>query len=98
MTCYSNFIYKYSFVKNLTYKQSAKEVSQNGLYLKYLEDEDNFTLLGQSLDEINVPILSKKLKKRKREQIKDKKRILKQLENKPTIKQIEFKKVILSFD
>ena len=98
MTCYSNFIYKYSFVKNLTYKQSAKEVSQNGLYLKYLEDEDNFTLLGQSLDEINVPILSKKLKKHKREQIKDKKRILKQLENKPTIKQIEFKKVILSFD
>ena len=98
MTRYSNFIYKYSFVKNLTYKQSAKEVSQNGLYLKYLEDEDNFTLLGQSLDEINVPILSKKLKKRKREQIKDKKRILKQLENKPTIKQIEFKKVILSFD
>ena len=98
MTRYSNFIYKYLFVKNLTYKQSAKEVSQNGLYLKYLEDEDNFTLLGQSLDEINVPILSKKLKKHKREQIKDKKRILKQLENKPTIKQIEFKKVILSFD
>ena len=82
----------------MTYKQSAKEVSQNRLYLKYLEDEDNFTLLGQSLDEINVPILSKKLKKRKREQIKDKKRTLKQLENKPTIKQIEFKKVILSFD